>query len=61
MTWRPWGVLLAAFGGHDMVSLDAGGINELTPDWPKGGQSLGGSTAAVAAARNGGGGEWWWW
>ena len=61
VTWRPWGALLAAFGGRDVASLDAGGIDELAPDWPKGGQSPGGSTAAVAAARNGGGGEWWWW
>ena len=39
-----------------MASLGAGRIDELTPDWPKSGQSLGGSMAAVVAARNGGGG-----
>ena len=44
-----------------MASLGAGGIDELAPDWPKRGQSPGGSTAAVAAARNGGGGGQWWW
>ena len=48
--------LLGAFGGRDVASLGAGGIDELTPDWPKSGQSPGGLTAAVAAARNGGGG-----
>jgi hypothetical protein len=40
-------------------TLGAGGIDELTPDWPKRGQSPGGSTAAMAAARNGAGGGWW--
>jgi hypothetical protein len=56
VTWRRWGALLAAFGGRDVASLGAGGIDELAPDVPKSGQSPGGSTAAVAAARNGGGG-----
>jgi hypothetical protein len=48
---------LAALGGGDVASLGAGGIDELTRDWPTSGQSPGCSTAAVAAARNGGG--WW--
>ena len=56
MTWRWWGALLGAFGGRDVALLGAGGIDELAPDWPKSGQSPGGSTAAVAAACNGGGG-----
>ena len=56
-------MLLAAFGGRDVASLGAGGIDEPAPDWPKSGQSPGGSTAAVLAARGGGGGGglWWWW
>jgi len=54
--------LLAAFGGRDVALLGAGGIDEPAPDWPKSGQSPGGSTAAVLAARGGGGGGglWWW-
>ena len=48
------------FGGSDMVLLGTSGINELTPDWPKSGQSPGGSKAAVAATCNGGGGGRWW-
>jgi hypothetical protein len=51
------GASLAALGGGDVASLGAGGIDELTRDWPTSGQSPGCSTAAVAAARNGGG--WW--
>ena len=47
---------MGAFGSRDVASLGAGGIDELAPDWPKSGQSPGGSTAAVVAARNGGGG-----
>ena len=56
MTWHRWGALLGAFGGRDVALLGTGGIDELTPDWPKSGQSPGGSTAAVVAARNSGGG-----
>ena len=48
MTWRR---LAASLGG--------GGVDEPAPDWPKCGQSLGGSTVAVAAAHGGGGGWWW--
>ena len=60
--WRRWGALLAAFGGRDVASLGAGGIDGLAPDWPRSGQSPGGSTAAVLAAHSGvGGGGWWWW
>ena len=36
--------------------LGDGGSDELTPGWPKSGQSPGCSTAAVLAARSGGGG-----
>ena len=44
-----------------MASLGADGINELAPDWPKSGQSPGGSTEAVVATHNSGsGGQWWW-
>ena len=53
---------MAAFGGRDVASLGAGGIDELAPDWPRSGQSPGGSTVAVLATRSGGGGgRWWWW
>jgi len=45
VTWRR---LVALLGG--------GSIDEPAPDWPKCGQSLGGSTAAVVAAHGGGGG-----
>ena len=48
--------MLAAFGGRDVASLGAGGIDELAPDWPRSGQSPGGSTVAVLATRSGGGG-----
>ena len=58
--WRRWGALLAAFGRRDVASLGAGGIDELAPDWPRSGQSPGGSTVAVLATRSGGG-RWWWW
>ena len=59
--WCQWGALLGALGSCDVASLGAGGIDELAPDWPKSGQSPGGSTAVVAAMRNGGsGGQWWW-
>ena len=61
VTWRWSGALLGAFGSHDVVSLGAGRINKLAPDWPKSGQSQGGSMVAVAAACNGGSGRQWWW
>jgi len=71
VTWRRWAVwLVSSWTGvvRRLVSLGAGdvallagrlgdgGIDELTPVWPKRGHSPGSSTAAVAAARNGGGG-----
>ena len=50
------------FGGRDVVSLGASRIDRLAPDWPRSGQSPGGSTAAVLATHSGvGGGGWWWW
>ena len=52
---------LAVFGGSDMALLGASRINELTLDWPKSGQSLGGSMVVVVATCNGGGGGRWWW
>ena len=48
--------MLGAFGGRDVALLGAGGIDELALDWPKSGQSPGGSMAVVVAVRNGGGG-----
>ena len=54
--WCQWGALLGALGSCDVASLGAGGIDELAPDWPKSGQSPGGSTAVVAATCTGGGG-----
>ena len=47
---------MAAFGGCDVASLGAGGIDELALDWPRSGQSPGGSMVAVLATRSGGGG-----
>ena len=54
--WHWWGALLGAFGGHNVASLGAGRIDELTPDWPESGQLPEGSTVVVAAMHNGGGG-----
>ena len=48
--------MLVAFGGCDVASLGAGRIDGLTPDWPRSGQSPGGSMAAVLAAHSGVGG-----
>lgn len=54
VTWRNRGVVLwllgvgdmasvgGVVGGGDVASLGAGGIDELTSDWPKSGQSPGG-------------------
>ena len=77
LAWHCWLSSLALLGASDVASvggivggvwgpyvasLGAGGIDGLTPDWPRSGQSPGGSMAAVLATHSGvGGGGWWWW
>jgi len=55
VTWRRRESSLASLEASDVASF-GGGVDEPAPDWPKCGQSPGGSTAAVAAAHGGGGG-----
>ena len=57
VTWRRRESSLASLGASDVASF--GGVDEPAPDWPKCGQSPGGSTAVVAATHGGGGGWWW--